>query len=198
MTSSAEYLEREVKFLVQRDQLEVPEAAEAKVLRQVYLLSGAGTIRIRHWPDDPAEAQAKVPGSGSYELTIKFSRQGDECREYNLDLPDQGPELYKDALREGFPEIHKTRVFLPTEDPTLTFELDLFHGDHSYLTLLELEYPGPERPQLLQQRPAWYRGPWGIDVSEHPAFRNSRLVAMTEAERDSTRELFKALLAQAS
>lgn len=180
-------VEREVKFLVQREGLDLSQALGEKRIQQVYFPSPAATLRVRAYEGD------------RYELTLKFRKTAEEASEYNLDLdPEVGPRLYAEAVARGLPEIRKVRYLLPARGEGmegLRFEVDVFEGRFDFLTLCELEFPGPQRPPGLERRPDWYpRGPWGVDVTEHGGFRNSRLVAMSDPEVDALRGEFAALL----
>jgi CYTH domain-containing protein len=180
-------IEREVKFLLERKHLNLSQALGKKQIRQVYLPSQAATLRVRAYQD------------GRHELTLKFRRDEEEASEYTLDLdPKVGPQLYQEAVHRGLPEICKTRFFFPARGEGmegLRFEVDLFEDRFEFLTLCELEYPEPERPAGLAERPSWYpAGPWGVDVTTHGGFRNSRLVSCDEHQIEILRGEFRRLL----
>lgn len=186
-------LEREVKLLLRREHVLLGAALSSREIRQVYLLTGQGTIRVRASQAAPGEPLA-------HELTLKFDRGAETSSEYTLPLaPDLGPRLYAEALERGFPEIAKTRYLMPAGGEGmqgLVYEVDVFTGRFDFLTLGELEYPGAARPPGLATRPDWYpEGPWPVDVSEHGGFQNSRLVGMDAAAVEATRREFERLLA---
>lgn len=180
-------IEREVKFLVDREGVDLSQALRVEEIAQVYFPSPAATLRVRAYQ------------GGRHELTVKLRNDQEESSEYNLDLdPEVGPRLYHEALARGLPEIRKHRHCFAAHGEGmegLIFEVDCFHGRFHFLTLCELEYPGPTRPPGLCERPAWYpRGPWGIDVSAHGGFRNSRLVSLEATQIDELEREFARLL----
>ncbi len=65
--------------------------------------------------------------------------------------------------------VHKTRYKIPL-DGGLTAELDLFHGAHQGLLLVEVEFPDTASADAFVP-PAWF----GTDVSQDPRYRNSWL-----------------------
>lgn len=65
--------------------------------------------------------------------------------------------------------VSKTRYRLPL-DGGLTAELDLFHGVHEGLRIVEVEFPSVEAADAFVP-PAWF----GEDVSTDPRYRNSWL-----------------------
>ncbi len=69
---------------------------------------------------------------------------------------------------EGRPVL-KTRYKIPLEGG-LTAELDIFHGAHEGLRLVEVEFPDPTAANTFPP-PAWF----GEDVSADRRYRNSWL-----------------------
>ena len=65
--------------------------------------------------------------------------------------------------------VHKTRYRVPL-DGGLTAELDIFHGAHAGLLLVEVEFPTLAAADAFIP-PAWF----GPDVSQDPRYRNSHL-----------------------
>ncbi len=178
--------EREVKLLVARSGLDLSRARSATEIAQVYLAWGKASIRVRRYPD------------GHHELTVKLPLAGDGSSEYDLPLGEVGPRLYAEALANGFAEIRKTRYRMPgdhLDPPGLEFEVDVFHGRFGFLTVAELEYPGPDRPRGLDRRPDWYpEGPWGVDVTSDRRFKNSALVALDDGGIGRLAEEYRRLL----
>ena len=66
----------------------------------------------------------------------------------------------------------KTRYRIPVADG-LTAELDLFHGVHEGLRLVEVEFPSVEAADAFVP-PAWF----GEDVSSDHRYRNSYLASL--------------------
>lgn len=65
--------------------------------------------------------------------------------------------------------VSKTRYRVPLADG-LTAELDIFHGAHLGLRIVEVEFPSVEAADTFTP-PAWF----GEDVSTDPRYRNSWL-----------------------
>ena len=64
--------------------------------------------------------------------------------------------------------VSKTRYRIPLDG--LTAELDIFHGRHEGLRLVEVEFPSTEAADSFTA-PSWF----GADVSTRPEYRNSFL-----------------------
>ena len=64
--------------------------------------------------------------------------------------------------------VSKTRYRIPLGN--FTAELDIFHGVHQGLRLVEVEFPSVEAADTFAP-PAWF----GPDVSTNPRYRNSHL-----------------------
>ena len=68
--------------------------------------------------------------------------------------------------------VSKTRYRIPLADG-LTAELDLFHGVHDGLRIVEVEFPSVEAADRFKP-PVWF----GEDVSADPRYRNSYLASL--------------------
>ena len=68
--------------------------------------------------------------------------------------------------------VSKTRYRIPLPEG-LTAELDVFHGDHEGLLLVEVEFPDTASADRFTP-PAWF----GADVSRDPRYRNSFLASL--------------------
>ena len=70
--------------------------------------------------------------------------------------------------------VRKTRYRIPIEasnsNAGLTAELDIFHGEHEGLILVEVEFPSTADADSFVP-PSWF----GADVSQNPAYRNSHM-----------------------
>lgn len=66
--------------------------------------------------------------------------------------------------------VSKTRYRIPLADGGLTAELDIFHGAHEGLRLVEVEFSSVEAADAFIP-PSWF----GEDVSTDPRYRNSWL-----------------------
>ena len=128
-------------------------------IEQCYLCTSP-TVRVRRMGD-------------VYILTVKENlskgRAGEAIhnREEEFLLPLENYERLK-AKCEGR-MVCKTRYRIPL-DGGLTAELDLFHGYHEGLRLVEVEFPDTEAADTFVS-PAWF----GEDVSPDPRYRNSYL-----------------------
>ena len=69
--------------------------------------------------------------------------------------------------------VSKTRYRVPLTDCGLVAELDIFHGPHEGLRLVEVEFPSTEAADRFTP-PAWF----GDDVSTDPRYRNSFLASL--------------------
>ena len=67
--------------------------------------------------------------------------------------------------------VSKTRYRIPIGE--YTAELDLFHGRHEGLRVVEVEFPSVEEADSFEP-PAWF----GDDVSSDPHYRNSYLASI--------------------
>jgi len=149
-------MEIERKYLVR----ELPEGLDSYPhveIEQAYLCTSP-TLRIRRMGDRyilTVKQHLRVPGT-----TAIHNRE----EEFPL-----APESYA-LLRtkcEGVP-VAKTRYKIPLDG--LTAELDIFHGRHQGLTLVEVEFPSTEAANAFVP-PAWF----GEDVSTDPRYRNAYL-----------------------
>lgn len=127
-------------------------------IEQAYLCTSP-TLRIRRMGD-------------SYILTIKEHLPGVAGgpivnREEEFSLSREAYEALRAKCDGGI--VGKTRYRIPL-DGGLTAELDIFHGRHEGLQLVEVEFPDTAAA-LRFVPPAWF----GKDVSADPRYRNSSL-----------------------
>ena len=128
-------------------------------IEQCYLCTSP-TMRIRRMGD-------------VYILTVKENlskgREGEAIhnREEEFALTAEAYERLKSKC-EGRPVL-KTRYKIPLEGG-LTAELDIFHGAHEGLRLVEVEFPDTAASNTFTP-PAWF----GEDVSSDRRYRNSWL-----------------------
>ena len=149
-------MEIERKYLV----ASLPEGLESfphTEIEQCYLCTSP-TLRIRRMGDD-------------YILTVK-----EHCTTGSTAIHNREEEFVLSrekyqALRakcEGIP-VSKTRYRVPL-DGGFTAELDIFHGVHEGLQLVEVEFPDTASADSFVP-PTWF----GNDVSLDPRYRNSYL-----------------------
>lgn len=150
----ARKLEIERKFLVQRDLL--PPLEGGAHLVQGYL-GTMPTVRVR--------TEEKAEGRKAY-LTIKG--EGLVGRdEFEYEIPFEDAEALLKLAQSSL--VAKKRYRLPvTDQPGLTWEIDVFEGDNAGLVVAEVELPAEDHPF---HRPGWL----GRDVTEDPAYKNSAL-----------------------
>ena len=160
-------MEIERKYLVAKlpDNLEQFSHIE---IEQAYLCTSP-TLRIRRMGD-------------SYILTVKerltSSSSAIHNREEEFTL---SPQSYQHLLSKcDTGRVDKTRYRIDLFQLTgnenyrnLTAELDVFHGRHDGLLLVEVEFPNTESANSFTP-PEWF----GEDVSSDPCYRNSFLASM--------------------
>lgn len=160
-------MEIERKYLVAKlpDNLEQFSHIE---IEQAYLCTSP-TLRIRRMGD-------------SYILTVKeriiSSSSAIHNREEEFTL---SPKSYQHLLSKcDTGRVSKTRYRIDLFQLTgnenyrnLTAELDVFHGRHNGLLLVEVEFPNTESANSFTP-PEWF----GEDVSSDPCYRNSFLASM--------------------
>lgn len=148
-------MEIERKYLVGR----LPEGYDRNPhveIEQGYICQSP-TLRIRKAGD-------------SYILTVKEHRPFKGVivnREEEFALSESSYRSLKEKCEGRF--VAKTRYRIPL-DGGLVAELDLFHGCHEGLQLVEVEFPSVEA-SLAFQEPDWF----GRNVSDDPRYRNSYL-----------------------
>ena len=160
-------MEIERKYLVAKlpDKLEQFSHIE---IEQAYLCTSP-TLRIRRMGD-------------SYILTVKeritSSSSAIHNREEEFTLSPQSFQPLLSKCDTG--RVAKTRYRIDLFQLTgnenyrnLTAELDVFHGRHDGLLLVEVEFPNTESANSFTP-PEWF----GEDVSSDPCYRNSFLASM--------------------
>ena len=148
-------MEIERKYLVKRlpDNLDQYPHCE---IEQGYLCTSP-TLRIRRMGD-------------VYWLTVKEKTASSSTAIHNREEEFQlDEEKYKHlkAKCDGH-MVLKTRYKIPVGD--LTAELDVFHGRHEGLRVVEVEFPSTQAADSFTP-PDWF----GQDVSTDPHYRNSYL-----------------------
>ena len=149
-------MEIERKYLVS----ELPKNLDSyphTEIEQGYLCTSP-TLRIRRMGD-------------VFILTVKEHLAGTSTaiqnREEEFTMPRSSYERLKGKCDGNL--VSKTRYRIPLADG-LTAELDLFHGAHEGLRLVEVEFPSVEAADAFIP-PSWF----GEDVSTDPRYRNSYL-----------------------
>ena len=149
-------MEIERKYLVS----ELPKNLDSyphTEIEQGYLCTSP-TLRIRRMGD-------------VFVLTVKEHLAGTSTaiqnREEEFTMPRNSYERLKVKCDGNL--VSKTRYRIPLADG-LTAELDLFHGAHQGLRLVEVEFPSVEAADAFIP-PSWF----GEDVSTDPRYRNSYL-----------------------
>ena len=149
-------MEIERKYLVS----ELPKNLDSyphTEIEQGYLCTSP-TLRIRRMGD-------------VFILTVKEHFAGTSTaiqnREEEFTMPRSSYERLKGKCDGNL--VSKTRYRIPLADG-LTAELDLFHGAHEGLRLVEVEFPSVEAADAFIP-PSWF----GEDVSTDPRYRNSYL-----------------------
>lgn len=159
-------MEIERKFLVKHLPENLDKFPRVEI-EQAYLCTSP-TLRIRRMGDD-------------YILTVKehlASASSAICnREEEFSL---SAESFRRLLAKCECSLSKTRYRINLRSQTgdgfyvgLTAELDIFHGRHQGLLLVEVEFPNTETADAFVA-PDWF----GEDVSADPRYRNSFLASM--------------------
>ncbi len=153
-------MEIERKYLVRELPADLDSYPHVEI-EQGYLCTSP-TLRIRRMGD-------------AYILTVKEKVRGTTSaivnREEEFSLSADKYNLLKSKCDGNF--VSKTRYRIPLGGG-LTAELDLFHGPHEGLRLVEVEFPTTEAADRFTP-PAWF----GPDVSTDPRYRNSYLAHNT-------------------
>lgn len=186
-------IEYEIKYLLIREEVDLTQAVEVREIAQYYLVQQRSrTIRLRTFIREQKPC---------YELTLKFKgSQGNP--EFNIPLSSpQGAELLQVIQQQKTVyKIEKKRYLFPAlelQTPHLFWEVDFFQDPLSFLTVAELEYPGPTLPQGLSQCPSWYQNTqehWPHDVTKDPDFLNASLSRLRGSSLEKFRKKVKSLL----
>ena len=148
-------MEIERKFLVKKLPVNLEEYPHVEI-EQGYLCTSP-TLRIRRMGD-------------VYWLTVKEHTATASTAIHNREEEFRLSEDKYNRLKtkcDGCMVI-KTRYRIPVGD--LTAELDVFHGSHEGLLLVEVEFPSTAAAESFIP-PEWF----GDDVSQLPQYRNSYL-----------------------
>lgn len=148
-------VEIERKFLVDTELWQAPTAGGQR-LRQGYLARGGGcTVRVR-------------AGEEEAWLTLKGPTSGISRAEFEYPIPlADASELLETFCADAV--VEKTRHNVMVEGAH--FQVDVFAGSNAGLVVAEIELETPTQPF---PRPDWL----GLEVSEDPRYRNSRLAQM--------------------
>lgn len=152
-------MEIERKYLVRELPADLDSYPHVEI-EQGYLCTSP-TLRVRRMGDD-------------FILTVKEKQHSSTSaivnREEEFALTDEKYSLLK--LKCNGCLVSKTRYRIPLN--ALTAELDIFHGAHQGLCLVEVEFPSIEDADRFTP-PSWF----GQDVSSDPHYRNSYLAHNT-------------------
>lgn len=144
----------------------MPKEIERKFLIQdVSILEGRAGRRLvqGYLGTEPATTRVRVAGQDAF-LTIKGPPTGISCGEWEYAIPLEHAEEM--LAIPGVRIIEKTRYEIPAGE--FTFEVDVFHGRHTGLVLVEVELPDE---QTLVAIPEWV----GEEVSGRREYTNAYL-----------------------
>ena len=154
-------MEIERKYLVRELSADLASYPHVEI-EQGYLCTSP-TLRIRRMGD-------------SFILTVKEVVASSQLPVASGPIVNREEEftLSREAYEALLPKcdgrtVSKTRYRIPL-DGGLTAELDIFHGRHEGLQLVEVEFPDVDAANSFVP-PAWF----GRDVSADPRYRNSTL-----------------------
>jgi adenylate cyclase len=144
--------EIERKFLVLHDGWRAT-AGRGRLFRQGYVARGGGaTVRVRRIGERAT-------------LTVKGPRRGISRSEFEYEVPLEDAErMLRELCRHP---LQKVRYEVPYGG--LTWEVDVFEGEHHGLVLAEIELARPDQHVAL---PPWI----GAEVTHDPRYRGSALV----------------------
>lgn len=150
-------MEIERKFLVKELPSDIEQYPHIGI-EQGYLCTSP-TLRIRKAGD-------------CYWLTVKENKQTKSGaihnREEEFQLSSEKYNILK-AKCDGR-MVCKTRYMIPLAKNNLIAELDIFHGYHEGIVLVEVEFPSTIDADTFTP-PSWF----GNDVSKLPQYRNSNM-----------------------
>lgn len=148
-------MEIERKFLVKELPVDLEQYPHVEI-EQGYLCTSP-TLRIRRMGD-------------FFWLTVKEKSTAKSTAIHNREEEFQLSESKYNSLKPKCDGqmVRKTRYRIPIG--TLTAELDMFHGRHEGLRIVEVEFPTTADADRFIP-PAWF----GDDVSQNPHYRNSYL-----------------------
>lgn len=154
-------MEIERKYLVSA----LPEGLQERQhtdIEQCYL-STSPVMRIRQLGEDVSV------------FTFKRRRSNDVGAISNVEIEFPIPaDKYKELREERVSGlVKKTRYYIPLG--SLTAELDVFHGGHEGLKMVEVEFPTLEEADAFVP-PAWF----GREVSEDRRYSNEALAVMSQ------------------
>ena len=158
-------MEIERKFLVANLPANLDQYPHVDI-EQGYLCTSP-TLRIRKMGDVYwLTVKEPQPPTTDYRLPTTDNRPPITNREEEFRLTEDKYLLLR-AKCDGH-IVSKTRYRIPLDG--LTAELDIFHGRHEGLRLVEVEFPSTEAADSFTA-PSWF----GEDVSTRPEYRNSFL-----------------------
>ena len=158
-------MEIERKFLVANLPANLDQYPHVDI-EQGYLCTSP-TLRIRKMGDVYwLTVKEPQPPTTDYRLPTTDNRPPITTREEEFRLTEDKYLLLR-AKCDGH-IVSKTRYRIPLDG--LTAELDIFHGRHEGLRLVEVEFPSTEAADSFTA-PSWF----GEDVSTRPEYRNSFL-----------------------
>ena len=162
--SSGKHCEMERKYLIRYPDtahLAAQPGCEVWEITQIYLEDGEDglTRRVR---------RVRVNGEVKYFRTFKSRVSALSALEDEGEITAEDYAAYCAQQDPSRQPILKTRYRIPVGD--FTAELDIFHGRHEGLLLVEVEFPSVDAADAFVP-PTWF----GQDVSEDPRYRNSYL-----------------------
>lgn len=155
-------MEIERKFLVRAEPAGLQQCRHVE-MEQCYLVSSP-TVRIRRAGDDCVMTYKRnCPNAAGVVSNV----------EIEFPVPIGKYNALKEERMSGI--VEKTRYYVPIGE--CTAELDIFHGEHEGLRMVEVEFPTLEAAAAFVP-PAWF----GRDVSMDKCYRNTSLAAGVHPE----------------
>lgn len=180
--------EREVRFLLPPDAVDLDKSARAISILDIYILQKEFSVRLRKTLEGDIEL---------FTLSFKFFNK-DYTDEYNIPVDiEMGQGFVNEFEIYRLPRVEKVRYSFSSFDES-RWQVDMYRGNLAFLVIAELEYHGPDRPQVVYENPDWYLGKnWGckeMDVTDDRSFLSRALKSSTEDVEDFHREVKKRLL----
>lgn len=175
--------EKEVRFLIHPNSVDTKRSISSIEIVDIYIIQEEFSLRIRKHEQDVIE---------KISLTFKLFRD-ENAIEYNFPMEFVlASQLINEPEIHLLPRIKKIRYIFNSING-LSWQVDMYQDNLSFLTIAELEYSNPIRPQLINEIPDWYSGRnWGcneMDITNDRIFLSRILEASSDEIGDFKQEV---------